>query len=71
MAGLRAARERGRRGGRPHSLTPEQIAMAARLIKSREVSIQEILNLLKVSKPTLYRYVSPTDEIRNDGKPGR
>jgi DNA invertase Pin-like site-specific DNA recombinase len=68
MAGLRAARERGRRGGRPHSLTPEQISMAARLIKSREVSVQEILKILKVSKPTLYRYVSPKGDIRNDGK---
>jgi DNA invertase Pin-like site-specific DNA recombinase len=68
MAGLRAARERGRRGGRRRSLTPEQISMAARLIKSREVSVKEILNILKVSKPTLYRYVSPTGDIRNDGK---
>jgi DNA invertase Pin-like site-specific DNA recombinase len=68
MAGLRAARERGRRGGRRRSLTPEQIAMAARLIKTREVSVKEILNILKVSKPTLYRYVSPTGDIRNDGK---
>jgi DNA invertase Pin-like site-specific DNA recombinase len=68
MAGLRAARERGRRGGRPRSLTPDQISMAARLIKTREVSVQEILKILKVSKPTLYRYVSPTGDIRNDGK---
>jgi DNA invertase Pin-like site-specific DNA recombinase len=68
MAGLRAARERGRRGGRRRSLTPEQISMAARLIKTREVSVKEILNILKVSKPTLYRYVSPTGDIRNDGK---
>jgi DNA invertase Pin-like site-specific DNA recombinase len=68
MAGLRAARERGRRGGRRRSLTPEQISMASKLIKTREVSVQEILNILKVSKPTLYRYVSPTGDIRNDGK---
>jgi DNA invertase Pin-like site-specific DNA recombinase len=68
MAGLRAARERGRRGGRRRSLTPEQITMASKLIKTREVSVKEILNILKVSKPTLYRYVSPTGDIRNDGK---
>ncbi len=68
IAGLRAARERGRLGGRRRSLTPEQISMAARLIKSREVSIKELLNILKVSKPTLYRYVSPTGDLRNDGK---
>jgi DNA invertase Pin-like site-specific DNA recombinase len=68
MAGLRAARERGRRGGRRHSLTPEQISMAARLIKSREVPVSDICKILKVSKPTLYRYVSPTGDIRNDGK---
>jgi DNA invertase Pin-like site-specific DNA recombinase len=68
MAGLRAARERGRQGGRPRSLTPEQIWMAARLIKTREVSIKEICTMLKVSKPTLYRYVSPTGEIRTEKK---
>jgi DNA invertase Pin-like site-specific DNA recombinase len=68
MAGLRAARERGRRGGRRRSLTPEQVIMASKLIKTREVSIKELLNILKVSKPTLYRYVSPTGDIRNDGK---
>jgi DNA invertase Pin-like site-specific DNA recombinase len=68
MAGLRAARERGRRGGRRRLLTPEQVSMAARLIKSREVPVNEICKILKVSKPTLYRYVSPAGEIRNDGK---
>jgi DNA invertase Pin-like site-specific DNA recombinase len=68
MAGLRAARERGRRGGRRRLLTPEQISMAARLIKSREVPVREICKILKVSKPTLYRYVSPSGEIRHDGK---
>jgi DNA invertase Pin-like site-specific DNA recombinase len=68
MAGLRAARARGRRGGRRRLLTPEQIAMAARLIKSREVPVKDICATLKVSKPTLYRYVSPSGEIRNDGK---
>ncbi len=67
MAGLRAARERGRRGGRRRLLTPEQISMATRLIKSREVPVREICKILKVSKPTLYRYVSPSGEIRNDG----
>ena len=68
MAGLRAARARGRRGGRKHLLTPDQIAMAARLIRSKEVPVSEICKMLKVSRPTLYRYVSPTGEIRNDGR---
>jgi predicted DNA-binding transcriptional regulator AlpA len=50
-------------------LTPAQIELAARLIKSREVSVGEICQMLKVSRPTLYRYVSPSGEIRHDGKP--
>jgi DNA invertase Pin-like site-specific DNA recombinase len=66
MAGLRAARARGRRGGRKHVLTPEQVNMAARLIKSKEVPVSEICKILKVSRPTLYRYVSPAGDIRND-----
>jgi DNA invertase Pin-like site-specific DNA recombinase len=68
MAGLRAARARGKRGGRRHLLTPDKIAMAARLIKSRDVPVSEICKMFGVSKPTLYRYVSPTGDIRNDGK---
>lgn len=64
QAGLRAARARGRMGGRPKEMTPEKLKMAVRLMKDPEVSIQEICRTLDVSKSTLYRYVGPSGEIR-------
>jgi len=64
QAGLRAARARGRMGGRPKEMTPEKLKMAVRLMKDPEVSISEICRTLDVSKSTLYRYVGPSGELR-------
>ncbi len=60
-AGLKAARARGRKGGRPKSLTDKQLKQANVLIKDPSVSIGEICKTLKVSRSTLYRYVSGKD----------
>ncbi len=60
-AGLKAARARGRKGGRPKSLTDKQLKQAKVLIKDPSVSIGEICKTLKVSRSTLYRYVSGKD----------
>ena len=64
QAGLRAARARGRMGGRPKEMTPEKLKMAVRLMKDPEVSISEICRTLDVSKSTLYRYVGPDGSVR-------
>jgi DNA invertase Pin-like site-specific DNA recombinase len=64
MAGLRAARARGRFGGSKPKLTPEKVKMAASLIKDKNNRIKDICTALGVSRPTLYRYVSPSGEIR-------
>lgn len=55
--GLRAARERGRVGGRPKTST-EKINKAIALYKTKEYSITEITELTGVSKSTLYRAIS-------------
>lgn len=55
MAGLAAARKRGVRGGRPHSLDGARKAAAARLWASPEIPIEEIAAQLGVSRRTLYR----------------
>lgn len=60
MAGLKAARVRGRRGGRPKGLSKEGIRtsiLAASLYKGKESSISEICDALKISRPTLYKYL--------------
>src|ERR687893_1269192 len=54
-AGLTAARARGRIGGRPKTLTPEQRRIAQALYNDKQHSIVEICQTLKVSRATLYR----------------
>jgi DNA invertase Pin-like site-specific DNA recombinase len=56
-AGLTAARERGRIGGRPKALTQRQILIAQSLYDDPKNSIQEICRTLKISKVTLYRSI--------------
>jgi DNA invertase Pin-like site-specific DNA recombinase len=56
-AGLSAARARGRRGGRPKSLTGKQLSIAQALYNNKENSIAEICRTLKVSRLTLYRSI--------------
>jgi DNA invertase Pin-like site-specific DNA recombinase len=59
-AGLRAARARGRLGGRPKGLSKEaeRTAYAAEaLYKQGELSVQEIAEKLGIAKSTLYRYL--------------
>jgi DNA invertase Pin-like site-specific DNA recombinase len=61
MAGLEAARARGRKGGRP-KLKPSasQIAMAKQLYADKSNSIAEICRTLHISRATLYRYLKAT-----------
>ena len=56
--GLKAARARGRKGGRPKKLDEEKAEMAYQLYDSREHTINEICGLMGISRSTLYRYLS-------------
>jgi DNA invertase Pin-like site-specific DNA recombinase len=58
MAGLEAARARGRTGGRPR-LTPSaaKVAMAKKLYADKANSIEDICHTLHISRATLYRYL--------------
>jgi DNA invertase Pin-like site-specific DNA recombinase len=57
LAGLAAARARGRVGGRPRKLSKKQIEMAKKLIGDPTIPIVDICKTLGVSKATLYRYL--------------
>jgi DNA invertase Pin-like site-specific DNA recombinase len=57
LAGLAAARARGRTGGRPPSMTPTKIALARQLYDSREHSLAEIARTLGVSRASIYRHL--------------
>jgi DNA invertase Pin-like site-specific DNA recombinase len=59
MAGLEAARARGRKGGRP-KLNPalSKVAMAKKLYTDKTNSIADICRTLQISRATLYRYLN-------------
>ncbi len=58
-AGLAAARARGRNGGRPPiSRDHAKVILANKLYCDKSVHLDDICKTLKISKSTLYRYVS-------------
>jgi DNA invertase Pin-like site-specific DNA recombinase len=60
MAGLEAARSRGRKGGRPAGLSKEALAKAKSakiLYESGEKTVPEIASSLGISRATCYRYI--------------
>ena len=59
-AGLAAARERGKLGGRPKALRPHQAARVRALYNARELSVPEICVLFGIGKTTVYRYLQHT-----------
>jgi DNA invertase Pin-like site-specific DNA recombinase len=59
IAGLQAARARGRLGGRRkiQELDPKKIALARKLYEDGHIPVQEICDTLHIGKTTLYRYI--------------
>lgn len=70
QAGLKAARARGRTGGRKPKLTPKQIEMAKAMVNDPNIPISAICETFKISKPTLYRYVPAPGKKRKDDPQG-
>lgn len=68
VAGLAAARARGRRGGRKHKLTPVQVRLAQNAMINKKTVVTELSQELGVTTATLYRYVGPNGELRESGK---
>lgn len=57
LAGLSAARARGRVGGRPHKMSSEQIKRMQQLYDERKLSINEICKTFGIARTTLYKYI--------------
>jgi DNA invertase Pin-like site-specific DNA recombinase len=67
-AGLLAARARGRRGGRRYKMTPAKLRLACAAMGQPETKVMALCKELGVTRQTLYRFVSPTGEMREGGK---
>jgi DNA invertase Pin-like site-specific DNA recombinase len=63
QAGLKAARARGRKGGRPKTLEPSKRQLAVKLYEERQYTIDEICRMMGISKPTLYNYIAEVRAI--------
>lgn len=55
QAGLAAAQARGKKLGRPRSLSPEQIEMARTMMANPKLSARQVADQLGVHRATLYR----------------
>ncbi|HGO6706887.1 TPA: recombinase family protein [Legionella pneumophila] len=68
IAGMQAARARGRKGGRPYKMTAAKLRLAMAAMGNAETKIGSLCEELGITKQTLYRHVSPNGELRDDGK---
>ena len=65
-AGLKAARARGRKGGRKAKMTTTKIRLAQASMGKPETKVSDLCQELSISRQTLYRYVNPTGDLRPD-----
>lgn len=68
IAGLAAARARGRKGGRPYKMTPAKLRLAMASMGQPDTNVTDLCKELGITRQTLYRHVSPTGELRPDGR---
>lgn len=57
LAGLKAARARGRVGGRPPVMTADKVKLARQMYDSKEHTVESIAKTLGVSRKTIYRHL--------------
>ena len=73
VAGLAAARARGRVGGRPSKLSPDQRREARRMYDAKDLTVEAIGQILGVSRTSIYRALAldppadPGSTARLDG----
>lgn len=68
FAGLKAARARGRKGGRKQVMNKRKIRLAQAAMQDRRTVASELAKELGVTKPTLYKYVAPDGSLREPGR---
>ncbi len=68
IAALASARARGRNGGRPYKMTPAKLRLAEASMGQPDITVNDLCKELGITRQTLYRHVSPTGELRPDGR---
>jgi DNA invertase Pin-like site-specific DNA recombinase len=61
-AGLKAARSRGKKGGRPKKVTSNTLKMVKQMHTDTSYEISDICKTFNISKSTLYRYLNEPDK---------
>ncbi|MDD4976567.1 MAG: helix-turn-helix domain-containing protein [Bacteriovorax sp.] len=67
MAGLKAANQRGRIGGRPRAIGEKLFERASKMHESNELSVGEICSTLGINRRTFNRYLKER-KISNESK---
>jgi DNA invertase Pin-like site-specific DNA recombinase len=67
MAGLAAARARGRTGGRKPVFTASKLRRAQAAMASRDTHVMDLCEELGDSRAALYNHVKPTGELTERG----
>lgn len=68
LAGLAAARARGRLGGRPRKMTKETLTMAMAAMANPEANASEVAQRLGITTTTLYTYVNGDGSVKAIGQ---
>ena len=68
-AGLEAAKARGRVGGRPRSVSDDDIAVAKAMLKDGSFTVAEVARRIGCSPATLYRYLPSARSVVARGEP--
>lgn len=62
IAGLESAKSKGRKGGRPRSLSFDKVEKVKSLKESGEFSVKDILSMMNISKSVYYRAINMKEE---------
>ncbi|WP_419241458.1 recombinase family protein [Cardinium endosymbiont of Nabis limbatus] len=65
IAGLAAARARGRKGGRKLAISKVQLSLAQAAMENKKTNVNDLCKELGISRTTLYRYLNPNGALRN------
>ena len=66
-AGLVAARARGKVGGRPYKMTAAKLDWASTAMAKPDTNVEDLCQLLGITRQTICRHVSPDGSLRPDG----